>query len=70
MQEKSRMGEEKGEEMQIQPKKATTGFQFVSKMTTMGKYFYLRVPNEHADSAKKMVDRGEYLIVTVREAVE
>ena len=64
------MGEEKGEEMQIQRKKATTGFQFVSKMTTMGKYFYLRVPNERADSAKKMVDRGEYLIVTVREAVE
>ena len=62
MQEKSREGEESERE--------SVGFQFVSKITTMGKYFYLRVPNERAESAKRMVDKGEYLIVTVREAIE
>lgn len=51
------------EEKKIRPK----GMQFVSKMTTTGGYFYLRIPKEREHQAKKYFENKKYLLVTFTE---
>lgn len=44
------------------------GMQFVSRLTTMKPYYYLRIPVERNESAKKFL--GKQLLVTFRQVDE
>jgi hypothetical protein len=52
---------------QHQEKDKPKGMQFVSRMTQMGNYFYLRIPKERNATAKKYFDNKKYLLVNFTE---
>jgi len=53
--------------MQGQNKVKPKGMHFVSKMTQMGEYFYLRIPKERNETARKHYESKKYLLVNFTE---
>lgn len=47
--------------------KRSKGMQFVSKMTQMGDYFYLRIPKERNETAKQYHQNKKFLLVNFNE---
>jgi hypothetical protein len=43
------------------------GMQFVSQMTKSGDYFFIRIPTERNQAAKKYFDSKKYLLVRFNE---
>jgi len=53
--------------MQGENRRRPKGMQFISKMTQMGEYFYLRVPKERNETAKQYHESKRYLLVNFTE---
>lgn len=53
--------------MQEEKKIRSKGMQFVSRMTQMGDYFYLRIPKERNETARKYFESKKYLLVNFNE---
>lgn len=53
--------------MQEEKKTRSKGMQFVSRMTQMGDYFYLRIPKERNETARKYFESKKYLLVNFNE---
>lgn len=53
--------------MQEEKKIRSKGMQFVSRMTQMGDYFYLRIPKERNETARKYLESKKYLLVNFNE---
>ena len=53
--------------MQEENKRRSKGMQFVSRMTQMGEYFYLRIPKERNETARKFYEKKKYLLVNFSE---
>lgn len=51
----------------VQEEKSSKGMQFVSKMTQMGGYFFLRLPKERNETAKRYYDNKKFLLVKFNE---
>jgi hypothetical protein len=53
--------------MQQHQEDSPKGMQFVSRMTRTGGYFYLRIPKEREETAKKYFENRKYLLVNFKE---
>lgn len=51
-------------------KPRSKGMQFVGRMTQMGEYFYLRIPKERNNQARKYFESKKYLLVRFSEVEE
>lgn len=56
--------------MQEKRKGKTKGMQFITRMTTTGGYFYLRIPKERSEQAQRYFDNKSYLMVNFSEIEE
>lgn len=52
----------------MQEEKQPKGMQFVTKISKMGEYLYLRIPRERSESAEKY--REKYLLVRFHQVTE
>lgn len=53
--------------MEKQDKRRSHGMQFVAKMTQSGEYFFLRIPRERNEQAKRYFENKKHLLVTFHE---
>lgn len=53
--------------MQKERKPRSKGMQFVSRMVQTGGYFYLRIPKEREQQARKYFESKNYLLVSFSE---